>query len=45
MAEAFGVLTGFASNVLLLRRLTADVAGESDRAQRLFKKLGDTAGT
>ena len=42
MAEAIGLMTGFAKEVLLLRRLTADVAVENDRAQRLFKKLGYT---
>ena len=44
MAEAIGLLTGFAKDVLRLERLTADVAVENERAQRLFKKLGYTAG-
>ena len=44
MAEAIGVLTAFAKDVLRLQRLTADVAGENDRAQRLFNKLGYTVG-
>ena len=42
MAEAIGLLTGFAKEVLLLQRLTADVADENDQAQRFFKKLGYT---
>lgn len=40
MAEAIGLLTGLAKDVLGLQRLTADVSGENDRAQRFFRKLG-----
>ena len=40
MAEALGLLMGFAGGVLRLRRLTADVAPANGRAQRLFSKLG-----
>ena len=40
MAEALSLLMRFASDVLRLNRLTADVAPENERAQRLFKKLG-----
>lgn len=44
MAEAIGLLTLFAKDVLQLQRLTADIADQNDRAQRLFRKLGYTLG-
>jgi RimJ/RimL family protein N-acetyltransferase len=40
MSEAVGLLTGYAEDVLRLRRLKADVAAENHRAQRLFSSLG-----
>ena len=40
MAEALALLTGFAADVLKLKRLIADVAPENRRARRLFDKLG-----
>lgn len=40
MAEAIGLMTAYARDVLKLTRLIADVAPENHRAQCLFKKLG-----
>lgn len=42
MAIAIGMLTSFARDVLQLQRLTADVAPDNERAQRLFNRLGYT---
>jgi len=40
MKEALGLLMRFAGDVLRLTHLTADVAPENERAQRLFNNLG-----
>ena len=40
MADAIGLLTAYARDVLRLKRLCAAVAPENERAQCLFKKLG-----
>lgn len=40
MTEAISLLTIYARDVLRLRRLSADVAPENQRAQSLFEKLG-----
>lgn len=40
MAEAIALLTQYATDVLQLRALRADVASANERARRLFGKLG-----